>query len=109
MLNIFKKQFPSKLFTYFIPVPPSRSSGYREKQVDKLINSLLEQNFKLIDFKIESIATETSAGMWIALHLQPQCLKSSQLDINKFLEEVESASALPEDGGTIDGLYSLDE
>jgi hypothetical protein len=50
-----------KTFTYFIPTPPNRKNGYREKEFDKILYELLQKDFELLEFKTES----ASNGMWI--------------------------------------------
>lgn len=48
-------------FTYFIPAPPIRKTGYREKEFDKILNGILQSGFEVL--KIETQSVET--GMFI--------------------------------------------
>jgi hypothetical protein len=68
--SLFKKEFfGTKTFTYYIPTPPPRKSGYQEKEFDHLIDHLNELGFKLIDFSLTSHSSAEKSGMWIVCHL----------------------------------------
>lgn len=79
----FKKQ----TFTYFIPAPPSRKSGYREKNFDSIVKQLTEIGFKLLDIKTQSIGTEENKGMWVVLTIQPYTKEAFSMEPNQFPEE----------------------
>jgi hypothetical protein len=40
-------------FTYYIPAPPGRKTGYQEKEFDHIIAYLIGKDFDIINFKIE--------------------------------------------------------
>jgi hypothetical protein len=44
-------------FTYFIPAPPARKSGYREKEFDKILNGILQSGFEIIKIETQSVET----------------------------------------------------
>lgn len=52
-------------FTYYIPAPPYRSTGYREKQFDRILSSFLLNGHEVLSISTESHSSETSSGMWI--------------------------------------------
>lgn len=59
------KDFKIQTFTYFIPAPPARTSGYREKQFDKFFYEFVNQGYEIIDFKTTTISGQNSSGMWL--------------------------------------------
>lgn len=66
--SLFNKKsdyFGIKTFTYFIPAPPDRRTGYQEKEFDSIINSLGRMGFEVLDVKTCAYANELKAGMWI--------------------------------------------
>jgi hypothetical protein len=107
MFNLFKREYPSKIYTYFIPAPAQMIRGYREKQADKMINEILKHGFKLHSLKTESISTEKIRGMWLIVHLKPMHKTAAELDLNKLIDEIEQQSSLDQEDATIDGLYQL--
>lgn len=54
-----------RTFTYFIPSPPSRKSGYQEKEFDHIVSYLIKKGLDIIDIKLESLNTSHSSGLWI--------------------------------------------
>ncbi len=44
-------------FTFFVPAPPLRKSGYREVEFDKIMRGIMESGFEL-----EELKTVTSAN-----------------------------------------------
>ena len=48
-------------FTYFIPAPPIRKTGYREKEFDKILNGILQSGFEVLKIETQSVDT----GMFI--------------------------------------------
>lgn len=60
--------YGKKSFTYFLPAPPERNSGYQEKEFDNIFSYLSKQGYEVIDFKTQSIAygeNNHCAGIWI--------------------------------------------
>ena len=87
MFNIFKRLFkiyPIQTFTYFIPAPPERKQGYREKAFDGLIQKLTKMNFDIIDIKTQAINNNTKSGMWVITKLRPLTKEASRLRISEF-------------------------
>ncbi len=50
-----KTNYSYKTLTYFIPAPPTRKNGYREKEFDRLMEGLFAEGYELIDWKITSM------------------------------------------------------
>jgi hypothetical protein len=44
-------------FTYFIPAPPNRKTGYREKEFDKILNGILQSGFEILKIETQSVET----------------------------------------------------
>ena len=60
--------YGKKSFTYFLPAPPERNSGYQEKEFDQIFSYLNNAGYDIIDFKTQSIAygeLNHCAGIWI--------------------------------------------
>ncbi len=60
-----KKYFKTRTFTYYIPAPPARRTGYQEKEFDKLTRYLQDEGFELLDFKMQSHSADNRAGLWV--------------------------------------------
>lgn len=59
-------KYPTKeLFTYFTPCPPSRTTGYREKELDKLFKIFFKYD---INPKILN-TTQATTGAWVYIEL----------------------------------------
>lgn len=72
-----------KTFTYFIPAPPHRRSGYREREFDKIMQGILS-----LGFEIESIHTEgETTGMFVLAMLKTHSKKTFDQDINLDIQE----------------------
>jgi hypothetical protein len=116
-------------FTYFIPAPPARKTGYREKNFDNMINELSKLGFDIVDIRTQSISAQDQSGMWVILTLRPLTKKSSLLRPSEFPKEFSSViqtapmkeDTLPstnnsksidlpqdEDGEDVKGIYYID-
>lgn len=77
-----KKLF-RKTFTYFIPAPPHRKSGYREIEFDKIMQGILESGFE-----IESLHTEAAdTGLFVLALLKTNSKKVFELDLKQDMHE----------------------
>jgi hypothetical protein len=56
-----------KTFTYYIPAPPKRKSGYREKELDQILYHLLNSGHELIDLKISSTSGESQGTLVVCV------------------------------------------
>lgn len=65
------KNLPEKIrtFTYYIPAPPTRRSGYREKEFDKLMADIVDLGFSIKSLATQSHTGENSSGMWVICQL----------------------------------------
>lgn len=69
-----KKVF--KTFTYFIPSPPARKNGYREKEFDKIMQGILQSGFELVDLQTQGMDN----GIFIVVVLSVPSKKIGLLD-----------------------------
>lgn len=63
------KYFGIKSFSYFLPAPPKRQSGYQEKEFDRIIEHLSQSGFELLDMRTQAHSHGESAGVWIFCRL----------------------------------------
>ncbi|HXH29638.1 MAG TPA: hypothetical protein VNJ01_02385 [Bacteriovoracaceae bacterium] len=75
-----------KTFTYYLPAPPSRKSGYRERELDKILQGYLESGFELHSLNTESISHETG-GMYVLAVFKTRSKKVADLDRDQDLQE----------------------
>lgn len=76
--QVFEK---NRIFTYYIPAPPTRRSGYREKEFDMLMAEIIDMGLNIKSLTTQSHTGENSSGMWVICHLfGPESLDWSRLD-----------------------------
>ena len=102
-----KKSFKIQSFTFFIPSPPARASGYREKQFDKLFYDFINKGYDILNFTTQASTGEKQSGMWIifvvrALNKEAESLKLDDI----FLDSIKNKAPVKE---AIDGFYYIDD
>ena len=108
--NLFKSSkndFKIQSFTYFIPAPPQRSSGYREKQFDKLFYEYINKGYEIISFHSQACNNPNQSGMWIVCVVRALNHEASLLSLNDIFHDKVKASS--EVKNEIDGLYYINE
>lgn len=70
-------------FTYFIPAPPHRKSGYREIEFDKIMRGILDTGFEIESFQSES----TGNGMFVIAVLKTNSKKVFESDLRQDLQD----------------------
>lgn len=75
-------QGPVKSFTYYIPGPPERKIGYREKEFDMIFADFINRGHKVISQQVVSHQGASSSGVWVFLMVQATNPKYAQLDLN---------------------------
>jgi hypothetical protein len=53
-----------KTFTYYIPAPPRRRTGFREREFDKIMHGILSTGHDVIDWKIQSVGGD-EGGLYV--------------------------------------------
>lgn len=109
MLNIFgslfgvKKNYKIQSFTFFVPSPPPRSTGYREKQFDKLFYEFINRGYRILNFTTQTSTGEKQSGMWLIFILQAQNAQAEALSLDEVFQE---NSPVKE---AINGFYYIDD
>lgn len=44
-----------KTFTWYIPAPPKRAQGHREKEFDKVLHGILKSGHEVLEWKLQSV------------------------------------------------------
>lgn len=86
MINKPKQSVFRTTFTYFIPAPPHRRSGYREREFDKIFQSILNSGFEIEEFRTESVQ-QPQSGIFIVAILKTKNKKVFKLDENIDMHE----------------------
>lgn len=84
--------FKTQSFTYYIPSPPPRKSGYREKEFDKIFFKLINQGFEILSFKTIPHTGEKQSGFWVCFILRSKTKNNDFLD-NELSPSTESEDA----------------
>lgn len=87
-------------FTYYLPSPPARSSGYREKHFDKIFYDFINRGFEILSIKTESSSGTNQSGMWVLCIVRALNDEANKLNLDDLATEVRSEA--------VEGLYYLD-
>ena len=103
-----EKDYKMQTFTFFIPSPPARMTGYREKQFDKLFYEFINRGYKIINFTTQSSSTgEKHSGMWILCLVQATNAEAEKLNLDEvFIDQLNIKKDLKTE---IEGLYYIDD
>jgi hypothetical protein len=85
-----KTKVTKSTFTYFIPAPPHRKTGYREKEFDKILSGILQSGFELESLHTQSVSSDTDnggSGMFVVAVLKAPNQKISKLDWDQNIQE----------------------
>ena len=90
-----KTYFKKKTFTFYVPSPPLRRSGYQEKEFDNVTDYIVSLGFDLLDFKLQSHSGNDKSGMWIlcVLGAPTEEIYNKKINIEESLPNVSSAQA----------------
>ena len=58
-----------RTFTYYIPNPPKRQSGYREIELDKIMHGLLNSGHEILSWQMQS-AAGSEGGVFVCFILK---------------------------------------
>lgn len=82
-----KKKSLVKTFTYYIPAPPHRKSGYREREFDKIMQGILTSGFDLLDLQVQAVGGDENSGLFLVALLKARDLKAFNKDITLDIQE----------------------
>ena len=103
-----QKDYKIQSFTFFIPSPPSRATGYREKQFDKLFYEFINRGYKIINFTTQASSSGGNhSGMWILCLVQATNHEAEKLNLEDiFIDQLKSKAQVKEE---VEGLYYIDD
>ena len=106
---LFKKRerFKIQSFTFYVPSPPPRSSGYREKQFDKIFYQFINRGYKILNFQTQTSNGEKQSGMWLIFIVQAENAKAQVLNLDDIINDSIKEKALLKE--SIDGFYYIDD
>jgi len=110
LLNLFKinnKNYKIQSFTFYVPSPPARSTGYREKQFDKIFYNFINKGYRILHFKTQQSSSSTHSGMWLIFIVQATNYQSEDLKLEDVMQETEIKKSNMQD--QIDGLYYIED
>ncbi len=76
-----KDYFIVRSFTYFIPSPPARHTGYREKEFDKIFEIIINSGFDVIKSNMEHCSFD-KGGMWVHYLLGATTKEAASMDLD---------------------------
>ena len=74
-------------FTYYIPAPPSRKSGYREREFDKIMQGILGSGYEIQQILTQSVGGDQNGGLFIIAILKAPNKKIAKLDEQLDIQE----------------------
>lgn len=102
--SILPNLYKTQSFTFYIPSPPPRKVGYREKEFDKLFYSFINSGYQILDFKTQTNQGQHHSGMWVIFIVRSTNSSSSELE---FQDELDGFDFEKEE--QIEGLYQIDD
>lgn len=111
MFNFIRKIFISdhnnykiQSFTFFIPSPPARTNGYREKQFDKIFFDFINKGYEILSFNTQASNSQNQSGMWVICVVRATNQEANKLSLNEYFHD----QLLGENNSSeIEGLYYI--
>lgn len=82
-----KKKLYWSTFTYYIPAPPHRKSGYREREFDKIMQGILSAGFEIESLQTQAVGGPENSGLYIMALLKTNSKKTFSLDQGQEIQE----------------------
>ena len=76
-----------KTFTFYIPAPPHRKTGYREREFDKIMQGILTSGFELINLQCQPVGGPDNSGLFIVTTIKAKDKKAWDLDAGLDIQE----------------------
>lgn len=92
--GLIKNPYKIQSFTFYIPAPPERNSGYREKQFDQTFYEFINHGFKIISTHTQSHVGANHSGMWFICIAQPLSEEASNLNLSDISDQIEKTEGL---------------
>lgn len=102
--SVFKNDYyAKKTFTYYIPSPPNRKSGYQEREFDAITEYITALGFELISFTVQGhTGTDGASGMWVICLLGAPTKDVYNKKINYTQEDLYSNNTVSENSIPLD-------
>lgn len=68
-------------FTYYIPAPPPRKSGYREKEFDKIFYQFINRGYEVLNCHTTAHTGPQQSGMWVIFTVRSLSASSADFDL----------------------------
>lgn len=94
----FQKKFDIQSFSYYIPAPPLRSTGYREKEFDRAFHHFINLGYDIIDIRCQSHHNANGSGMWFICVVRAKNEAANALNLENEIESFTSDNIVLEDG-----------
>ncbi len=85
--RLHANEYKIQSFTFYIPSPPERKLGYREKQFDKVFYHFINRGYKIISTHFVPNNNPTHSGMWIICIVQATNAEASVLDLDAYFHD----------------------
>ncbi|MES2529347.1 MAG: hypothetical protein V4598_19825 [Bdellovibrionota bacterium] len=76
-----------KTFTFYIPAPPHRKTGYREREFDKIMQGILTSGFDLVNLQCQPVGGSENSGLFIVAIIKAKDKKVWNLDMELDIHE----------------------
>jgi|GEM_PF-777238 len=88
-------QKPRKIqtFTYYIPAPPDRKTGYREKQFDTLFYHFINKGYEVLSTHVVPNTSGSNSGFWFVCMARAKNKEAEKLDLDLFINEFNQSQA----------------
>lgn len=98
--------YKTQTFTFYIPAPPSRKTGYREKEFDTILFNFINQGYDILEFNTQSSSNAGQSGMWALITVRANRLNASKLN---FTDDFLGKSGINDSSNeTAEGLYQIE-
>jgi hypothetical protein len=102
-----KNNYKIQSFTFFIPSPPPRNTGYREKQFDRIFYEFINKGFEIVSFKTQACSSTIQSGMWIICVVRALNEKANQLSLDDIYND--QMINRKNNKNEVEGLYYIDD
>lgn len=103
-----QKDYKIQSFTFFLPSPPARATGYREKQFDKLFYEFINRGYRVLNFTTQASSSGGNhSGMWIICLVQATNDEAENLNLDDInIDQIKGKAQVKEE---VEGLYYIDD